>query len=246
MFDRRLVSSFDWSLLLSSLLISSLGIVNLYSTGPVSSNPVITPLYMKQFYWLLVGLVFFFTIVVIDYQLFARHAYLFHFVALLLLLIALLWGKPSAGTHRWLQIGGISFQPSEFAKITLVLLFSRSFSKASMSAHNQFQGVPLPSLFTFSTFLLVFLGPDLGVCLPFSFSLFLFRFFNQVRSQANFVACFLWRRSSSRCLAVFRRLPKRTYCFLFQPRKRFPSGRLPGTTIKNRHRLRYVVWKGVR
>ena len=176
MFDRRLVSNFDWSLLLSSLLVSALGIVNLYSTGSISSGPGITPLYLKQFYWLLVGLFLFFTIVTIDYQFVARYAYLLHGLSLLLLLIALLWAKPTAGTHRWLQIGGLSFQPSEFAKITLVLLLSRSFSGVSMSDAEQFRGIALPSFFTALTFLLVFLEPDLGTAALFVLVFFSFFF----------------------------------------------------------------------
>ena len=58
MFDRRLVSDFDWTLFSLCLVLSVLGVVNLYSAGSaaLSLNHNVTPHYLKQIYWLLVGL----------------------------------------------------------------------------------------------------------------------------------------------------------------------------------------------
>ena len=120
MFDRRLISNFDWTLFLASLLLSILGAANLYSAGSFSLHNSTTPFYLKQLYWLLAGLFLFFIIISIDYQLIARYSYLLHGASLFLLLLALFWGKTIAGTHRWLQVGGFAFQPSEFAKISFV------------------------------------------------------------------------------------------------------------------------------
>ena len=164
MFDRRLVSGFDWTLFSLCLVLSVLGIVNLYSAGSaaLSLNHSATPHYLKQIYWLLVGLGFLAVTVTIDYQFVARHSYLLHGLSLILLLLALLWGRPTAGTHRWLQLGGVSLQPSEFAKITLILLLARHFSELNMSAPLRLQDFSLPILATLITFFLIFLEPDLG------------------------------------------------------------------------------------
>jgi rod shape determining protein RodA len=162
MFDRRLISNFDWALFLASLLLSILGAVNLYSAGSFSLDNSATPFYLKQLYWLLAGLFLFLVIISIDYQIVARYAYLIHGASLLLLLLALVWGQTTAGTHRWLRFGGFSFQPSELAKISFVLLLSYSFSKSTPPRASQLQGFPLPTFFALITFLLVFLEPDLG------------------------------------------------------------------------------------
>jgi rod shape determining protein RodA len=118
MFDRRLVSNFDWTLFLSALMLSVLGIVNLYSAGSFSLNQSSTPYFLKQLYWLLIALFVLLITVAVDYQLISRYAYLLHCASLLLLLASLLLGKPTAGTHRWLQLGALSFQPSELSKIS--------------------------------------------------------------------------------------------------------------------------------
>lgn len=180
MFDRRLISNFDWTLLLVCLTLSILGIINLYSAGHFSLRQNATPYYLKQIYWLLIGLSLSAVIVLIDYQFIARNAYLLHGLSLFLLLVALFWGEPTAGTHRWIRLGGLSFQPSEFAKITLLLLLARYFSGMSISKSYSFRGLFLPVFITLITFVLIFLAPDLGsaalVVLIFASFIFLIRF----------------------------------------------------------------------
>lgn len=162
MFDRRLISNFDWTLFVLCLTVSLLGIANLYSAGSFSSSQGSTPHYLKQLYWLAIGLLFLSAVIVIDYQLMAKYAYLLHGLSLVLLLVALVWGGATAGTHRWLRLGGLSLQPSEFAKITLILLLSHHFSGAGLSTPYKIQDFFLPALVTLVTFILIFLEPDLG------------------------------------------------------------------------------------
>jgi len=161
-FDRRLVANFDWTLLFVALALSALGIINIYSAGSFSLNNVPASFFLKQIYWLLVCFIILIIIVAVDYQFIARHGYLLHGVSLALLFIALIWGGPTAGTHRWLRIGSFSFQPSELAKISLVIALSYSLSGTTPPAVSRYQGLALPALITSVTFLLVFLEPDLG------------------------------------------------------------------------------------
>jgi rod shape determining protein RodA len=161
-FDRRLIANFDWTLFFAALLLSVLGIVNLYSAGSFSSGQSATPFFIKQTYWLFIGLFLFFVVIAIDYQFIARQAYFIHLTAMMLLVFVLLWGTSSTGALRWLQIGPFSFQPSEFAKISLVIFLSYALSGTTPSAPSQFQGLITPTLFTLITFLLIFLEPDLG------------------------------------------------------------------------------------
>jgi rod shape determining protein RodA len=67
MIDRRLVQNFDWLLLALILLITGIGIVNLYSAGYNNTPEGVTAVYVKQTYWLLVGLAVMFLMLVIDY-----------------------------------------------------------------------------------------------------------------------------------------------------------------------------------
>jgi len=188
-FDRRLISNFDWTLFLVCLFASILGIVNLYSAGSVSLVHISTPYYIKQAYWLLVAIVLSVSIILIDYQLIVRQAYLLHCASLVLLIIALFWGGSTAGTHRWLRFGGFSFQPSEMAKITLVLALSFYFSGSDMIRLRRVRDFIPPVLVSLVTFILVFLGPDLGTStmLVLVFISFLFFILFNLRYVASFL-----------------------------------------------------------
>jgi rod shape determining protein RodA len=161
-FDRRLVTNFDWGLLLVALVLSGLGIVNIYSAGSFSLNGSPAPFFLKQMYWLSLSLIVLMAAVAIDYQFIARHCYLLHGASVLLLITAFFWGGPTAGTHRWIQIGSFTFQPSEFAKVSLVIFLASSLSGSTPATSGFVRGLVLPGLLTAVTFLLVFLQPDLG------------------------------------------------------------------------------------
>ena len=69
---RRMISfrDFDWTLLVFVLLICSLGVLEIYSStfGTKFANSGGTPLYMKQIYWILGGVVLMFLVSMINYQ----------------------------------------------------------------------------------------------------------------------------------------------------------------------------------
>lgn len=180
MFDRRLIANFDWTLFLTALALSVLGIINIYSAGSFSSGHTTTPYYVKQIYWLIIGLISMLVVISLDYQFIARQAFAIHFLSIILLVLVLLWGNSSTGAHRWLQIGPFSFQPSEFAKVSLIIFLSSSLSGSTPPTSGRFEGLASPSLCTLFTFLLVFLEPDLGTAcmylLIFISFLFLVRF----------------------------------------------------------------------
>ncbi len=119
MFDRRLITKFDWSLLVAVFILLILGALNLYSAGP--------QVYQRHIWWICLGIGVMVLIVSIDYHFFLHNAYPFYIISLILLLLVLLWGKGSYEVKRWLEVGPFSFQPSEFVKITLILSLAKYF-----------------------------------------------------------------------------------------------------------------------
>ena len=75
--DRRLFKNIDWILLILVLSVVSLGIVNLYSAGFNQAAARLTPLYIKQLYWLVIGLGLMFFMTTFDYRRLERLAYPF-------------------------------------------------------------------------------------------------------------------------------------------------------------------------
>ncbi len=128
MIDRRLLKNFDWSILFASLVLSLIGVMTIYSATRPILDAQQQSFYLKQFYWIGISLTGFFVIVSIDYRKFIRFAYFLFIIGVVMLVLVLISGKVGMGAQRWIPLGFISFQPSEFFKILFVLAVSRYLS----------------------------------------------------------------------------------------------------------------------
>jgi rod shape determining protein RodA len=199
MFDRRLITNFDWSMLVVAGLIAAIGILNIYSsTYPHEGNQ--TPLFLKQIYWLFLGGGLLILVLMFDYRTFIRYAYPFYFFCILLLLGVMFFGRHTSGSQRWLQIGFLSFQPSEFMKLGLILAYTRFFSERETLQGYGLRDLSLPFLLLAIPLFLVFRQPDLGTLVLqvlISISIFLFvglrlRTWLTLAAGAVAVSPFLW------------------------------------------------------
>ena len=75
-----------------------------------------------------VGLILFVTVSSIDYRIYERYAYALYGVVLVLLMAVLLGGRVAKGSSRWLSFGPIGIQPSELAKLGVILALAKLFS----------------------------------------------------------------------------------------------------------------------
>jgi rod shape determining protein RodA len=117
-------STFNWGLVASTMLVAGLGLVNLYSaTLSASSNMA-----FLQGLWLGVGLAIAVVLTILDYRIFEQLAYPILGVTLLFLLAVLVVGRVISGSQRWLNLGFMNFQPSEMAKIAVILCMAKYFS----------------------------------------------------------------------------------------------------------------------
>jgi rod shape determining protein RodA len=161
MFERRSILNFDLTLLITVVFISILGIINLYSSGyPYTGNA--TPLFLKQIYWFLIGAGLLPLILFFDYHTFIRYAYPSYLFCLLLLVMVMLFGRTTSGSQRWLQVGFISFQPSELTKIAFILALTRFFTENENPQGYGLRDLLTPFLLLAVPLLLVFTQPDLG------------------------------------------------------------------------------------
>lgn len=161
MFDRRLLFHIDWTMILIVAIISILGILSIYS-ATYPHEGITKYLYLRQIYWVILGLLLLFLVISFDYHLFIRLAYPIFTICLLLLLLVILWGKLTSGSQRWLPLGLFSFQPSELTKIGLILALTRFFTRQAEVEEYSLQDLCGALLFLGLPVLLVFKQPDLG------------------------------------------------------------------------------------
>lgn len=164
MFDRRLLTHFDWVLLLLVCLLTGIGILNLYSATSTWSTDV-TPVYVKQFYWLCIGLLIAMTISLFDYRKLEYFATPLYVLNVLLLLAVLVVGKTSMGATRWLNLGFFNLQPSEVMKIMIIVVLARYFSLKDQVLGYNLKELGVPFALLGVPVLLIMKQPDLGTAM---------------------------------------------------------------------------------
>lgn len=161
--DRRIITNFDWSFLLTIILLS---IAGLYSVYAAVNNSGQIELFWRQVTWFFLGLFIMFVVLLIDYNYWAQFAYLFYCITIVLLILLFFQGVTSNGdVNRWLKFGSLpQIQPSEFIKLALIMVLSKYFHSI-----NKFRltitDLIVPIIITSIPFFLVVSQPDLGTAL---------------------------------------------------------------------------------
>jgi len=158
--DRRLVTGFDWPLFVLTVGLALLGIMTIYSATCGADEECPRYLATKQSYWLAIGLVLMVATFAVDYQHLNRWAYPIYAAVVILLALVLVIGITSGGSQRWLDLRFFSLQPSEFAKLALVLVLAKTLCYYEPGYSLTALGVPL--MLCTPVLLLVLLQPDLG------------------------------------------------------------------------------------
>ncbi len=154
---------FNWSLLLLEVLLFAIGIWNLSSATGVQDKAL--GLYKSQALWFGIGLLATVFILLLHYSILSRIAYVIYFANLILLGCVLFFGKSSLGAKRWLGIGTLRIQPSEFMKLSMVICLAKYFETDQNYSGYGFRDLFLPGLLVAVPCGLIMLQPDLGTAL---------------------------------------------------------------------------------
>jgi len=165
MIDRRLFIHFDWALVGIALSLAAIGILNLYSVTSYGELGPGTPFYLRQLMWLLIGIGIMMVVAFIDYHSYADLAYMAYGIALVLLVAVLAIGSVTSGAQRWVRIGSISLQPSEFVKICLILALAKFFHRSPGREGYSLRSLPIPFALVFLPVGLILKQPDLGTAI---------------------------------------------------------------------------------
>jgi len=165
MFDRRLVENFDWGLLGLVLLIGCFGLVILYSSDAPGESGLSRILFSKQLIWFGAGAALMMAAFLFNYKHLDRWAHTIYAVCILLLIGVLFFGKHVGGARRWLALGPVSIQPSEMAKIAVIIVLSRYYSRVISSGGLTLRNLIPPMVYTLIPFLLIVKQPDLGTAM---------------------------------------------------------------------------------
>ena len=167
----------DPILLLASLALTGVGILAVYIAAGSEGG---TSFALNQTLGLVVGLLGAIPLALIDYRELKRYLPVIYGLTLLMLLAVTVSGISAKGAQRWIDIGPVQVQPSEFAKLLIVVVLAGYFSENRAADTKTFLkslgilGVPA---------LLVFAQPDLGTALVFGAVFFAMAFIGGARLQ---------------------------------------------------------------
>ena len=164
--DRLQIRPTDWIspyILVAALSMSMLGLVMLFSAGAVKGAQ---SLLVKQLIWLGLSSLAFLYAVFMDLNWLRRKSWFVYGFCLLALALVLVpgLGVKVNGAQRWLGLGPLRVQPSEFAKLGLVLVMATYFAANQRTCQTFFRGFAYPSLIIGVCCVLIILQPDFGTC----------------------------------------------------------------------------------
>lgn len=146
-------------------LLVAIGLVNLYSALHLWGSGEHTRLFWLQAMWIAVGMGVTWLLAQYDYRLLAQSGGSWHLVAVTLLLLVLLVGHDISGHRSWFAIGGFGIQPSEFVKLTTVLILARFFAETRRPEGYGLLDLWIPAVFSGVPAGLILLQGDLGTTL---------------------------------------------------------------------------------
>lgn len=172
----QFLKRYDFSFLGSMAAIFLVGVLNLYSATHSQIHEGLDSLWKSQIMWFFVSMSVAIAISFLNPKTFERFSYVAYIVTLFLVFLVLLMGKVGMGAQRWLVLGPIRMQPSEFMKMGLVLAMARYFTKVNPERQLGFKELIIPGIITLIPTIMVIVQPDLGtgMLLLFIFSMMIF------------------------------------------------------------------------
>lgn len=164
-FDRRLILHFDWAVFSLTLAIAAIGLLSVVSASYGGPHHGLHPVAYRQMVWIVAGAIVMFGIVVFDYRLLSSYAYVIYALVVALLGVVAIIGRTTGGSRRWIGFGLFNLEPSELAKLALILVLVRYLREEPPAGGLRLMHMIIPGVLLAVPAALVLKEPDLGTVL---------------------------------------------------------------------------------
>lgn len=173
--------SLDFILFFTVIALLSFGVIMVYSSSAVSAYVNFNDSYYffkRQIIWVTLGIIAMLFTLNIDYHVWRKLAAPILIVTIVLLVLVLIpgLGKVVNGARRWLGFGSLYLQPSEIAKLSMVLFSSASLARHQEKITSFVKGLVPQLLILLLVFGLILKEPDLGTALAIGGTIFVLLF----------------------------------------------------------------------
>ena len=167
MLDRRLFRNIDYLMIFATLALVAVGILIIGSATHINTPSEDRYWYVqRQGLFALMNIVLILLMLKFDYRMLGSLGNVLYGVNLLMLIAVMFVGHSALGAQRWIQLGPFSIQPSEFAKLILIISLAHLLDSRTERLKSIWDVAPIFA-FVIVPFLLVLKQPDLGTSLVF-------------------------------------------------------------------------------
>ena len=166
---RKILKNIEWGILICTIILVVIGLVALTSATQNSDYEDLK----KQIMWVCISIPIMIIILFIDYDFIAKISPILYGI-IIALLIGVLFTEPINGATSWFNIGPVSLQPAEFAKVICILMLALVISRIQKKGRDEVSRIPklllILLVFAVPTFLII-KQPDYGTALAFVMAL---------------------------------------------------------------------------
>lgn len=166
---RKILKNLEWGILICTIILVAIGLVALTSATQNSDYEELR----KQIMWLVISIPVMIIIIFIDYEFIAKISPILYGITIVFL-IGVLFTDPINGATSWFNIGSISIQPAEFAKVVCILMLALIVTRIQRNGKDEISRIPkllLTILIFLVPALLIIKQPDYGTAMAFAMAL---------------------------------------------------------------------------
>jgi rod shape determining protein RodA len=158
--SRKLLRELDFTVIIAVVLIVLFGTMNIYSATHLRYGNTFM---RNQLIWLVVGLILTYFILVFDYSIIQGYANIIYWFGIFLLILNdTIFKSTVNGASSWMKIGGFSMQPSEFAKLGMIIMLAKQLDSMDGKINNVKNFFKLAA-YAALPMLLIVIQPDMGM-----------------------------------------------------------------------------------
>lgn len=188
--NKRMLRNTEWGILICSIILLAIGLLALFSATQETEFSE----FKKQIIWFGISIPIILFVILIDYNIIAKVSPFFY-VFFIALLIAVLFTEPINGARSWFEVtDSLSFQPSELAKIFVIMFLATIIVKIQENNKNninKFTRLLIVLLIVGIPLGLIILQPDYGTAMVFIVSTILMLFVSGIDKKYIIITAIL-------------------------------------------------------
>lgn len=187
-FSKKIKRNFDFGLLLNILIICIIGVIAV-SSATHAFNGGTKRFLILQIVWIIIGLIALIITIYVDYTSIKAYSRIIYLINLILLLIVVALNKVTNGASSWIGIGTLGGQPSEFMKLSIIILFAKKIEDYEDNINN-FKNLAEFFILSIIPLGLIIIQPDLGTAAVIFVIIFGMIFMSGIKLKTIFITIF--------------------------------------------------------